>query len=347
MERLHVLYYKKAYSTFMRSSSQGGSQSEPSGDAPRGDDPVDEKVAGPPSPKNSETQSKDPDKPILRAYENGNVAIEKRDRSFAKFLSSEARLSIGPVGSGTKILTEYILSALDIAPNKIQALSASEGLEKLGTDIDVLFIIAGAPEKKIQQKLEASEEFGLVEISPTVVRAIRDRFGVQYRIADFIGKYKGDAGMTATIGTFAFLITSRDVPSSAANEVLRSLYRGRNDLPKGVDVPDRGKLPLQEIDFISNADQTERRSFVTLVRNILLFVTSVAIGTALSFRFLAWTLSSLRSARTLRRVSAAFDGPYHAPALAGAFDPEQYAPTTPEPISEQTLTKILNQTVFG
>jgi len=155
-------------------------------------------------------------------YENIVDGGGDRDLQFATSLGaseahflSRARISVGPIGSGTQILSSYIVNSINqqaerheltqeqcesIYKNRINWCAQSqqvttestlEGALKLLADaepasnrIDIMFTMAGAPTPMVQQLL-MDQRIAMVSISPALIADLNKSYDINLRMADF------------------------------------------------------------------------------------------------------------------------------------------------------------------
>ena len=154
------------------------------------------------------------------------------DVSTLRFFDN-AVVSTGPAGSGTKVFASYILEASGVRPKRLLSMGFSDALEQLkAEEIDVVMTLAGAPLVRVLELLyeksgRRSAEYGLIGIDPALVQVVNARFHLGLRSTSFAHKYEGWY-QTPTVGTYAFLITSKDVPSTITLGVL-SILNGKQE----------------------------------------------------------------------------------------------------------------------
>jgi TRAP-type uncharacterized transport system substrate-binding protein len=187
-------------------------------------------------------------------------------------LFANAKISTGPVGSGTRVIASYIMSEINaqirqsgINENQqVFNLSMAEGLEKISKDykgddqIEIFFTMAGAPLKDVKDLL-GQEGYTLVSIGPSLVTQINRDYEVNLRMTDFKhSKYGSASGIyydgsknVSTLGSYAWLISSKNIPSGDILEVLKIAQDKRNDIAHnlGVENVTNDHSPMAEIKF--------------------------------------------------------------------------------------------------
>jgi TRAP-type uncharacterized transport system substrate-binding protein len=146
---------------------------------------------------------------------------------------SVTNINVGPVGSGTRIISSYVLAIIDqqIKDNlktsskyKLTDESLGNASVKMLTGKnadapDMMFYIGSDPSDLINKILD-SAKYGLLSISPSFVAVMNKEFNLNLRITDFQKKYY--KAPISTFGTMAYLIASKSVP---IDDVLRMLKR--------------------------------------------------------------------------------------------------------------------------
>ena len=244
-------------------------------------------------------------------------------------LFAESNISIGPVGSGTRVIASYIISAVNeqieakkekgelrLDKNKEQKifnLSMLEGMERIkeeypGDDkIDILFNIVGAPLKDIKDLLE-KDNYMLISIDPSLVTQINKEYKLSLRLTDFKNSKAGGGGIyypesknISTVGSYAWLISSKDIPSSDILKVLGMIGDNKGEIAKNlkIELNSTTHFQLDEIDFYDFYKSQHERTNLGFWRSLLLFIGSFSVSTLLVFSFINFVVS-------LRKQSAYF-----------------------------------------
>jgi hypothetical protein len=104
-----------------------------------------------------------------------------------KVAFSDAVVSTGPQGSGSKIFASYLLSQCQINLKTELALGFKDALDKLiDGKIDVVFCIAGAPLFVVTELLEEhSDKIGLISIAPELFQNMNKNYGGYSQVRSF------------------------------------------------------------------------------------------------------------------------------------------------------------------
>ena len=153
-----------------------------------------------------------------------SASVHKAVKTFFQ----QSKVSTGPVGSASRIFASYLRDVCEIGPFRDEGLHFAEALDSLMHEddgIDIVFSMAGAPLVRVRGALQTREEDGgkdlrLMSIESALVPELNGRYGVKLRGSTFKDKYDGYDN-TSTIGSYAFLVTSKDVPNLAVMELLR------------------------------------------------------------------------------------------------------------------------------
>ncbi|WP_168733914.1 TAXI family TRAP transporter solute-binding subunit [Metabacillus sediminilitoris] len=135
------------------------------------------------------------------------------------------RVSIGTVGSGTKLMSERILKAANLASYEmdLSTLSFTQSADALrnGT-IDVAFFSSGLPNPVIAE-LASEMELSLVPIPKQIAESLHEEFGF-YTLDEISGQtYKGMES-TPTLAVKNVLLTYPDLPKQEAYQIVKTLY---------------------------------------------------------------------------------------------------------------------------
>ena len=213
-----------------------------------------------------------------------------------KFIETN-RFHTGSVGSGTRILSDYLLGSLSLKtqPQSNSKESPFEMFER--GELDGFFFIAGAQLPEIA-KLLAKPDVKLMGVSPLIVQKLRESFKLNYRLIDLQGKYK-DKGNVMTIGTLCYLVCSSDVPKSTQREVIKALDSIKENVPSRSEYIENGELgesqrPLKELKFYAPIQSERRAWFMSLARRLLLFFGSVVVTTFVASEGILRLFSSIK-----------------------------------------------------
>ena len=157
-----------------------------------------------------------------------SASVHKAVKTFFQ----QSKVSTGPVGSASRIFASYLRDVCEIGPFRDEGLHFAEALDSLMHEddgIDIVFSMAGAPLVRVRGALQTREEDGgkdlrLMSIESALVPELNGRYGVKLRGSTFKDKYDGYDN-TSTIGSYAFLVTSKDVPNLAVMELLSLDFR--------------------------------------------------------------------------------------------------------------------------
>ena len=179
---------------------------------------------------------------------------------------AQAKIEAGLVGSGTRVISSYILAdvfgqmrEMGIASEVVQQVydsTPTEGLALLESgEVDVVFWIAGAPLKVVADLVEnvvanegGSEDLDirLMSIDASLVASLNQDYGLSLRPTNFTAKYFTQQPV-ATLGSWAFLVTNR-VPTSDVQEILELLWTNRSETE--ADLEGERVYQLDEFNFL-------------------------------------------------------------------------------------------------
>jgi TRAP-type uncharacterized transport system substrate-binding protein len=235
------------------------------------------------------------------------VLNRKKDKRFVDLLH-EQPVSLGPVGSGSRVVAAYLLDHLQIeAPNDVGA-SFGKGLEMLKNDeLSVIFTIAGAPLPGIVDMLEVLDEdgqprYGLISVDPAIVPGMNKEYGLQLRSVVFGDRYPGQGNVTG-IGSWCFLIASQDVPDTAILDFLGLLREASDDLRQDIGVHSGGEFQLSEFSYYESFADRHASHFMATLKALFVFFVTTVFTSAVILVFLSWAISGIRKARLLRQMT--------------------------------------------
>ena len=146
------------------------------------------------------------------------LAAEMDDASKAFF--HHAIVYAGPTGSGTRLMTSYVLDAAGVQPESTISGNFDDIVRALGNgDAHVAFAFA-APLTAVADALKQDKDIGLVGLDPNLGPLLLQRAGVAVEPTslDELGHAETD-----TLGAYAWLVASADVPPEHIAAVVRAL----------------------------------------------------------------------------------------------------------------------------
>ncbi|MDR7001891.1 TAXI family TRAP transporter solute-binding subunit [Neobacillus niacini] len=170
------------------------------------------------------------------------------------------RVSIGTVGSGTKLMAERILKAANLASYEmdLSTLSFTQSADALrnGT-IDVAFFSSGLPNPVISE-LDSKMKISLIPIPKPIAKSLHEEFGF-YTPDEISGQTYAGIKRTPTLAVKNVLFTYPDLPKQEAYQIVKTLYE---HLPESQNAqPEAREINLSEatagipIDFHPGAKQ--------------------------------------------------------------------------------------------
>lgn len=170
------------------------------------------------------------------------------------------RVSIGTVGSGTKLMAERILKAANLASYEmdLSTLSFTQSADALrnGT-IDVAFFSSGLPNPVISE-LASKMKISLIPIPKPIAKSLHEEFGF-YTPDEISGQTYAGIKRTPTLAVKNVLFTYPDLPKQEAYQIVKTLYE---HLPESQNAqPEAREINLSEattgipIDFHPGAKQ--------------------------------------------------------------------------------------------
>ena len=230
------------------------------------------------------------------------------NESTATFFA-RARINTGPVGSTTRIIASYLITEINKQIND-RNLSLSQQMnyyplwafkELENGEIDIMCSTAGAPLRDTERLL-SSGKFGLMSIDPSMVATIMKKYGAGVRLADFKNKYANTAN-TSTIGSYAFLVASKDIPNSDILELLKVLNDSKGLIKEKVGAKESDDFQLDEFDFF-NAFQAEHdKTFFQHLKDYFIFFFSIIVATTVILSILLWIVSNNKQNHHFLRIS--------------------------------------------
>ncbi|MBS4189795.1 TAXI family TRAP transporter solute-binding subunit [Bacillus sp. FJAT-49705] len=170
------------------------------------------------------------------------------------------RVSIGTVGSGTKLMSERILKVANLASYEmdLSTLSFTQSADALRNGaIDVAFFSSGLPNPVIAE-LASEMEISLVPIPKQIAESLHEEFEF-YTLDEISGQTYEGIKSTPTLAVKNVLLTYPDLPKQEAYQIVKTLY---DHLPELQNVhPEAMEINLAEatvgipIDFHPGATQ--------------------------------------------------------------------------------------------
>ena len=229
------------------------------------------------------------------------------------YFFEHAKISMGPVGSGSRLFAKYLLSHCGIDTSKAQSLSFKEALARMNADatdeikVDIVFTIAGAPLDEVKAKLlsDGRRRFKLMSIDPSTVPALNQKYNLRLHNASFKDKYQqGEA--ISTFGSWAFLIASKDVSDAAVSEALMELEKSKQDIQRVMGIDDDAAFQLSEFNFYETAKSNAVGFRMRFLRNFIVFVTFITLSTIAITTFFSWLISGFIKVWFYRQLTAVY-----------------------------------------
>lgn len=235
------------------------------------------------------------------------------DLKTLEFLA-RANISVGPVGSGTRVLASYVLNEVNSqikesdkvkninqTINNLKAVDAYEGLQdEDGKPLDVMFMMAGAPLSEVASLL-ANDKYGLISIDPSFVASVNKTYGLNLRLSDFKGIYPKN--QSSTFGSYCFLISSKDVPNSDIMKLLNILNGSKGVIRTNLGIDGQNHFQLNEFDFISNFEVAHNERRITILKDVMFFIISFSFSLVMAASFLLWVSSSRKQTKYYKEIS--------------------------------------------
>lgn len=199
-------------------------------------------------------------------------------------------------------INKQIMGIIDTVNQRMSyyPLWAFDALKK--GEIDIMCSTAGAPLGDTHRLL-ASGKFGLMSIDPSMIATIIEKYRVDIRMADFKHKYYNTSNIS-TIGSYAFLVASKDIPNSDILELLTVLDNSKDIIRKKIDLHHGENFQLDEFNFLDSFKAEHDRNLFEQVSDLIIFLFSIVVATAISMSILVWIVSSLRQNWYLREISS-------------------------------------------
>ena len=267
-------------------------------------------------------------------------------------------VSTGPTGSGSNVFASYLINLAELQlredvqegfQDAFEELTNPNGNGDAHDHVAIVFTIAGAPLPEIREYIEVRRIIGedetagpridLMSIEAAMIPALNKEFGLKLRPANFKGIYR-DGEKVSTFGTYAYLITSNDVPNAAVLAALSLLSIARADIRSQLGLRAGEPFPLDELPFLDAFQQKNDSEFMEMLKNLLIFVTSVTTGMVFTMTFVVWTLSTRRKIHYVGEINLVYQ----------EFLPENtnfQQNALPHPIIFDNQTPIVEKVVHG
>jgi TRAP-type uncharacterized transport system substrate-binding protein len=256
-------------------------------------------------------------------YNALNIRISSQLNEETIDFFTHGKVSTGPVGSNSRIVANYILNYINnqlinksqtLDNNTIEAntesYSITEGLAKLQDkdgEIDAVFLIAGSPIKSVRNALK-NEHIYLMSIESSVVANLNKDYGLNFRISDFKRKYTDISGEKnkniSTLGSYAFLIASKDVSDTNIMELISALHDIKGNIKNEISFPENGKeqFQLDEFNFYESFELKNTNAFFITLKNILLFIVTFITTMAMVLASLVWIISEFKQTAYFKKI---------------------------------------------
>ncbi|HKX30046.1 MAG TPA: hypothetical protein VJ302_20320 [Blastocatellia bacterium] len=302
------------------------------------------------------------------------------DRSILRFFS-QARIHLGPVGSGTQIIGSYILSDIneqikgritEASPSgdiqKVYSSEVDDGMQRLKDGgIDVLFLTTGAPCKSVCELIVDDHRFGLFGIDPTLVTSLNQKYDINLRLTDFQGRYADDVSgdvyrEVTTLGTYAYLVTGKNTPSVdilSLLEILDGARPGDGDpalakratcqILKAADPAAAPKDLItqalgRDFDFKEYYQKQNHSRFMLVLRSLLVFIVTVSWTFIGAFVSLSWFVSNRQQSSYNAQIAEILEE--HLPVTEGPRQVSEDDPYLMSTVDEDHIA-IANRIIMG
>ncbi len=218
------------------------------------------------------------------------------DSSVINFLK-KARINGGPHGSGTRLLTSYILASmnnhdhlplLDLGIDS--AISEMNG-EDTSVLLDINFSIMG-PNHIAYDTILNNGEFALANIDPALIVDIDSKHRLNLRTENAV--YGKDSKPVTLIGSYVYFIASRSIPNGVLKDVLFNLKKNRMSVVSHLSK--KKKLLLDE-DFSHEIEGLKKEQRSSFYNSGILFLISTILSSMAILWFLLTFISKTRVAK--------------------------------------------------
>ena len=231
---------------------------------------------------------------------NSKLPILSPDNEVVKKFFRKARISTGPQGSGSRIFARYLLRQSEIDKVQDLTLKFDKALDKLKKgEVDIVFCIAGAPLPDVTDILKENKNVRLMSIDPVLLQKLNKSYGLRLHHTTF-KKIYDEGESISTIGSYAFLIASKDVPNSSIMELISILENSKKRMK---EYKEYGSFQLNQIDFYSIFKREQEGFLMIFLRSLFLFIVSVVITTTGAMVFLQWVVSGYKQATYFRYIT--------------------------------------------
>ncbi len=231
------------------------------------------------------------------------------------FSKSVKNIQIGKVGSCTRIIAGDVMELIERQirdnegkkPLTISYCSMDQSLKSAfnsinnynssfkrkknikDTIIDVMFYVGADPTDDIKAILD-SKKYGLISVSPSFLSKLNSEFDMNLQVADFQKKYDNNVDHASTVGTFTFLIASRDIEHDDVNLMLKKISAATKDIQKsmihlnppctdscysGLTMNCKYILPLAEFGFYKYFQDEAKESNIEMIKTIIPFLIGI------------------------------------------------------------------------
>ena len=179
-----------------------------------------------------------------------------------------------------------------------------------------------------------------MSINSSIIPDLNQKFNMKLRPTNFKKKYIGSESISS-IGSWAFLIASNDVPSSAILEFLQLLDQSKDKLGKS-NSSDETLYQLEEFYFYETFQREYDSYWVDLARNSFIFVISLAATTTITLIFLSWVSSGIENVLFYRKIMNIYHN-----YLPENKNLDDGSGPIPKPIIHPNQTVIISNLVYG
>jgi hypothetical protein len=155
--------------------------------------------------------------------------------------------------------------------------------------VDIAFFVGADPTDTINNILKG-KKYAMMSVHPSFMASLNKEFNLNLHVADFHGKYDSTEGIN-TVGTFAFLIASREIQGDDIASILKkirdsvtAIHKSLIKLPPGCNdscyagTNDKCHfiLPLAEFSFYQSYKATSRASVSDQKKAMVPFLIAIA-----------------------------------------------------------------------
>ncbi len=222
-------------------------------------------------------------------------------------------VSIGPVGSGTNVLTSMIINELRQNDTSWTFNTFDESTEEAFASLKdkktgIMFTVAGAPIPEVTELLQDST-FAIMPIDPSFILQLNKSYNHNFRITNFNTKYNDtQIHKATTIGSYAYLVSSKDVPGHVIAKVLQMLEQAKPRIKEKLDLKADEEAQLEEFNFWKNYTMVQEHEEVAFAKDLILFLITTVTSTIFFMWLFIWIVSNLKMARYFRRGTQLYAG---------------------------------------